>query len=111
MPKNAQIDASKIRDWDSFHEHFSETLGFPELYGRNMNAWVDCMTYLDDPNGTMTTIHVETGAVLVLCVSGARDLKKRCPKLYDALIECTAFVNYRRIAQGRPAVLALSFHE
>ena len=66
MPKNVQIDASKIRDWDSFHDHFSEALGFPEFYGRNMNAWVDCMTYLDDPTDAMTTIHVEPGAVLVL---------------------------------------------
>ena len=111
MPKNVQIDASKIRDWDTFHDHFSEALGFPEFYGRNMNAWNDCMTYLDAPEDAMTTIHVEPGDVLVLCVSGARDLKKRCPELYDALIECTAFVNYRRIQQGQPAVLALSFHE
>jgi hypothetical protein len=69
------------------------------------------MTYLDDPDATMTTIHVTPGDVLVLCVSGAPELKKRCPELFDALLECTAFVNYRRIKQGQPAVLALSFHE
>jgi hypothetical protein len=111
MPKNIQIDASKISDWDSFHNQFSKTLGFPEYYGRNMNAWIDCMTYLDDPDATMTTIHVVPGDLLVICVSGARDLKRRCPEIYDALIECSAFVNYRRIELGQPAVLALSFYE
>jgi hypothetical protein len=110
MPRNVQIDGSKIADWDSFHSHFAETLGFPDFYGRNMDAWNDCMTHLDEPEAGMTSVHVPPGDVLVLCVSAAADLKKRCPEVYDALVECSAFVNYRRIDMGEPAVLALSFY-
>lgn len=110
MPKNVLIDADRISDWGSFHDTFAETLGFPGFYGRNLDAWVDCMTYLDDPDAGMTSTHVARGDVIVLCVSGAEAFKKRCPEIYDALVECSAFVNYRRIDKDEPAVLALSFN-
>jgi hypothetical protein len=51
MTKNVQIDGSKITDWDSFHDCFSGMLGFPGFYGRNMDAWNDCMTCLDPQTG------------------------------------------------------------
>jgi len=40
------IPADQIKDWDSFH--FQATVGFPDYYGRNMDAWIDCMTHIDD---------------------------------------------------------------
>jgi hypothetical protein len=43
------IPADRITDWESFHSVFKQALGFPDFYGRNMDAWNDCMTYLDDP--------------------------------------------------------------
>ena len=110
MTKNVRIDGSKITDWDSFHDYFSATFGFPGFYGRNMDAWNDCMTSLDAPDEGMSSVHVAPGDVLVLCVSGAGELMQRCPEIYDALVECSAFVNYRRIEAGDQAVLALSFH-
>jgi RNAse (barnase) inhibitor barstar len=106
---NIHIAASKISDWDSFHDVFSDTFGFPDFYGRNMDAWNDCMTYLDDPEAGMTSVHVAIGEVVVLCMSAIQDFKKRCPEIYDAIIECSSFVNYRRIERGESAVLALSF--
>ena len=67
------------------------------------------MTSLDAPKEGMSSVHVANGDILVLCISGARDLKKRCPEIYDALVECSAFVNYRRIETGGQAILTLSF--
>jgi hypothetical protein len=110
MTKNVAIDASRISDWDSFHDIFSATFGFPGFYGRNMDAWNDCMTYLDDPDAGMTSVHVVSGEVVVLCISGITDFKKRCPEIYDALIECSSFVNNRRIERDAPAILALSLY-
>ena len=35
----------------------------------------------------------------------------RCnPKLYNDLVECAAFVNWRHVEKGLPAVLVLSFY-
>lgn len=75
-----------------------------------MDAWIDCMTCLDEPYSGMTSVHVAPGDVVVLCISGVIDFRKRCSEIFDALVECSSFVNYRRIEKGAPAVLALSFY-
>jgi hypothetical protein len=36
-------------------------------------------------------------------------LKREHAEQYDAIVECSAFVNWRRIERGLPPVLALSF--
>ena len=110
MTKNVTIDARRISDWNSFHEVFAEAFGFPGFYGKNLDAWNDCMTHLDDPEAGMTSIHVARGDVVVLCISEVEDFKKSCPEIYNALVECSAFVNWRRIEKGEAAVLALSFY-
>lgn len=103
------VDISVIESWDTFHTVFKEALGFPDFYGRNMNAWVDCLTSLDAPEDGLTTVHAPVGGVMVLELSGAPALATRCPEIYSALIECSAFVNYRRIHIGSGPVLCLSF--
>lgn len=102
------IDARQIRDWPSFHDVFAESLGFPSFYGRNMNAWIDCMTSVDDPEDHLTTVHAERG-FLVLQLDHVTDFARRCPGIFDALVDCAAFVNWRRIQAGEEPVLALSF--
>ncbi|TWT00330.1 barstar family protein [Reyranella sp. CPCC 100927] len=101
------IPVSRITNWDTFHDVFQEALGFPDFYGRNMNAWIDCMTYVDDPPSGMTTVVVGVGEVLTLRIDDAADLERRCPEQYQALIECTAFVNWRRVDAGGKPVIAL----
>jgi len=44
-----RVDCDRITDWESFHSVFADVFGFPNFYGRNMNAWIDCMSYLDEP--------------------------------------------------------------
>ncbi len=45
----------QITDWDTFHDAFAATLGFPGFYGRNMDAWIDCVTSVDRDDG-MTAV-------------------------------------------------------
>ena len=40
------VDFSKIMDWDTFHSVFGKKMGFPDFYSKNMNAWIDCMSYV-----------------------------------------------------------------
>lgn len=105
----ARIDCDGIIDWNSFHDVFDRVFQFPDFYGRNMNAWVDCMTSLDEPEDGLTGIHCEPGRVLTIELAGAKAFKNRCPEQFEAIIECSAFVNWRRIDVGLPSVLALSF--
>jgi Barstar (barnase inhibitor) len=43
-----EVPMSQINDWDTFHDTFAQALGFPDFYGRNMDAWIDCLTYADE---------------------------------------------------------------
>jgi hypothetical protein len=104
------LDCQKIEDWASFHEEFAKVFGFPDFYGKNMNAWIDCLTSLDAPEDGMSRVHCEPGSVLTLELKNVRQFADRCPEQYKALIECAAFVNWRRIELGGSSVLALSFH-
>ena len=61
-----RIDTRLINDWSSFHHVFKQQFGFPEFYGSNMNAWIDCMSSLDDPEAGMSKVHVQKGGVLVI---------------------------------------------
>ena len=101
------IDTQRITDWDSFHSIFAEVFGFPDFYGRNMDAWIDCMTSLDVPEDGMTQVHVAPGDVVALHLHEIGSFAARCPEIYAAVIECSAFVNYRREDDG--PVLALCF--
>jgi hypothetical protein len=76
-----------------------------------MNAWIDCLTSIDEPGDEMSTVHCVKGSVLTLELQSVRDFRRRCPEQYAALIECSAFVNWRRLEVGEAAVLALSFYE
>lgn len=104
-----KIDLHAVINMNSFHDVFARTLGFPSFYGRNMHAWIDCMSSIDAPDDGMSTVHVEPSGTLVLHLLGAMDLKQRCRDVYDELVECTAHVNNRRINAGEGPLLALAF--
>lgn len=103
------IDLREIRDWPSFHSVFKAKLGFPNYYGANMDAWVDCMPSVDAPDEGMTSIHVHRSGTLILALESVAEFKTRCPDIFDAFVDCSAFVNFRRIEQRKAPILALSY--
>jgi hypothetical protein len=106
------IDTRKIIDWNSFHEVFATTFGFIEGYGRNMDAWIDCMTWLDsDPEESLSKVTCQKGEVVVLQLEHAADFAFREPAIFEELLDCTAFANWRRIEKGIEAILALSYYK
>ncbi|MFZ1085393.1 MAG: barstar family protein [Terracidiphilus sp.] len=109
LAKMFSVDCLKITDWESFHDEFAATFGFPYFYGRNMNAWIDCMTSLDQPEDGMTCIHAARGQTLTLQLDNVVPFRESHPDLYAAIIECAAFVNWRRLEVGEPSVLSISF--
>jgi hypothetical protein len=103
------IPSARITDWESFHDVFAEVLGFPDFYGRNMNAWIDCLMYCDEDDG-MRSLVVPAGDVLTLAIENVDEFAARCPEQYEAIVECSAFVNHARLDAGVRPIVALSFH-
>lgn len=108
----ARIPCGRIRDWDSFYAVFMEVFRFP--YGlQGMDGWIDYMSSADDPeDGFIPPQFIAgPGDVLTLQLDDVTEFAGRCPEQYDALIECSAFVNWRRIEIGERPILALSFYK
>ena len=89
---SVRINCLEITDWSSFHGVFKKTMGFPEFYGNNMNAWIDCMSYLDENEG-MSHVKIEKGTVLIVELVNSNHLSTHHPEIYSGLIECAAAVN------------------
>jgi hypothetical protein len=104
---SVKIDAAKIKSWESFHSIFAEVMGFPNFYGKNMDAWIDCMSYLDDSSAGMTKFFVSPDEVCLLEINSAEDFAKRLPEIFSGLIECTSAVNQRH--KDRCPLLAIAF--
>lgn len=95
-----RIDFHKIRDRDGFHSAFSAEMGFPDFYGRNMDAWIDCMSYIDEPDAGMSSVTVNPGESLKIFAEGVESALSKCPDVFIDFVECTAFVNRRFIESG-----------
>ncbi len=91
------IDALQIKDWESFHDCFSKAFDFPAYYGKNLDAWIDCMSDLE--------------SIISLQIDNVEILKTENQDIYNALIECTAFVNWRYTSEGGIPIIALSFYK
>ena len=105
------IDLAAVTDAAGFHDVFAAALGFASIYGRNLDAWIDCLSYVDDPDAGMTSVVVAPGEILVLRLEGIGRFAETCPDLAAALPDSAAFVNWRRLERGDAAVLALAYYK
>jgi hypothetical protein len=95
----ATLDTSKIKDWPSFHAQSAEAFGFPDFYGDNLNAWIDCLTYLPEGDG-LSRYTLATGERLVINLLHFESFSKSQPEICQALLETVAFVNQRYVSVG-----------
>src|SRR5215208_1962242 len=102
----ARLNTEVITDWQSFHEACREAFGFPDFYGMNMNAWIDCLSYLRDGDG-MSRFHLAEGEMLHVEIPAAESFNTRLPEIFDALVKCSAAVNGRYAESGKRPALSL----
>jgi len=103
---SAILDTRTIVDRDTFHAASRNAFGFPDFYGCNMDAWIDCLTYLDLGDG-MSRYHLADGEILTVEVRDAEGFATRMPEQTLALVTATAAVNQRYAERGKPPMLAL----
>jgi RNAse (barnase) inhibitor barstar len=102
------LKTDAIYDWTSFHAECQRAFGFPAFYGRNMEAWVDCMSSLRSDDGLLS-IRLPAGELLELELTDTDALRERVPDLIEGLVLATAEVNQRFIENGEAPAIALIF--
>ncbi|GMA16162.1 barnase inhibitor [Deinococcus metallilatus] len=102
----AMLNTARIHDWSSFHNVCAEVFGFPDFYGRNMDAWIDCLTYLDEDDG-MSRFVLGEGEHLFILVPDFKEFSARVPEIAYAFLDCSSFVNKRYLEAKRMPRLAL----
>jgi len=105
--RRVRLDAARIVDSRSFHAEFASHFGFPSYYGANMDAWIDCMSCLREPETEMSTISVGPTEQIVLELAGSADFSKRCPREFKELVDCCDLVNERLADRHEPPLLVL----
>lgn len=90
-----KIKGNRIKNWKTFHQEFKIEINFPDYYGENMDARIDCV---DESSDEPTHIEISKGHLL----------KKQAPELLKVIFECSAFVNFRKVEQGEQPTLMVS---
>jgi RNAse (barnase) inhibitor barstar len=104
-----RIDARALVDRDQFHATFAEKFGFFDGYGRNMDAWIDCMSTLRDTKEALTQVHIGAEDTLTILLEHYDVLRDEAPKHWRYLIECAAFLNLRAVEAGERPLIAFAF--
>lgn len=100
------LNGETITGWDAFHDACQAAFGFPEFYGRNMNAWVDCLSYLRDEEG-MTKFLLKPDETLQIIVANAEILRKHAPDILEDVAFCIEAINERYDDYGEKPALEL----
>ncbi len=103
------IDFTKIKDLETFHVAFNETLGFPQFQGNNLDAWIDCMSSIDDPDAVPSSITMSPDESLEMIIIGTEIALKNCPDVFNAFLEGTASVNQRFLKKRSKTILKIIF--
>jgi hypothetical protein len=103
-----RLDGEKINTWDAFHSESQAAFGFPGFYGRNSDAWIDCLSTLRENDG-MTRFVLAPCESLRIVVPHSDVLRKQAPEIFSALKEYVSIVNQLYIENGKEPVLSLVF--
>lgn len=96
--KKIKLDFNKIVSIEDLHKELKEKMGFPDFYGGNVNALIDCLSSMRYPEDGMckTTLRNEE----VLLIEAAR-LSQSNVVILNNLLIAIEHVNNRELDKGR----------
>ncbi|UIW20573.1 barstar family protein [Serratia entomophila] len=106
MMKFKQIvtDFSEINIDNDFHDEMNRVFGFPDFYGNNFNAFVDCLNSLRFPDDGMTSLHLDKDEYLLIKINRIHSLPDGIR--YNFLLAIEA-VNKGAVSFGDGALILL----
>lgn len=105
MKKVISIDFKKINDISSLHDDFKQKLGFPDFYGKNINALIDCLSSMRFPEEGMSELTLKEDETLILEL---KDFSNSNMIIINNLLIAIEEVNKREANRGRTASILLS---
>jgi hypothetical protein len=103
------IPLEAVHDWDSFDDVFAKALRFPSYYGRNANAFIDCLS--DIAEGRDVPPLLAEGEILTIDLGDLGDFGERCPEQLAALFDWVAWVNTESIDHDRAPRLVIAYRD
>ena len=98
------LDGAAIGDWPAFHRECQIKFGFPDFYGRNMDAWIDCLSTLRDGDG-MCAFILAPEETLQIEIANSSVLHNQATQILDILLDFVDAINERYIENGeKPAI-------
>ena len=98
------VDFKEISNAAEFHDKFKQLFGFPDFYGNNFHAFIDCLTSLRIPEEGMTSINIKQNEYILLEVNNINQLPDNLK--HDFLLSIQE-VNSRNILFGEKASILL----
>src|SRR5262249_41258426 len=106
-----RVDARRLTDAAGLHAALGEAFGFAPGYGKNLDALVDCLTHLDDPRAGPSRVQVFPGQVALLVIEHTQAMGRQTGAQVKSLVDAVAFVNWRRLEENQPPVLAVAYEQ
>lgn len=102
--KKITVDFRQVRDLQQIHEILAEAFLFPDFYGKNGHALIDCWSSLRFPEEGMTGITLGQDEVLLLEVKGVT----RLGRLLMQFVAAVEAVNERAVKEmGQQPLIVL----
>lgn len=100
------LPGREMQDWDGFHRVSRREFGFPDFYGNNLDAWIDCLSGVRDDDG-MSRFVLKDGETLEIAVSDSAHLARHAGHVLEGLQEAVQEVNLRCEEAGQAPPLRL----
>lgn len=82
------IDFSLIETLDDLHDILFEKFGFPDFYGRNINALIDCISSIRYPEEGMTSFFLNRDEFLLIRTRNMATSNENISTFLIRAIEC-----------------------
>lgn len=103
MP-SVSLNVGHIPDTARLHRQLQQIFGFPDFYGANYAALVDCWSSLRYPEDGMSRLVLAREEMLEIRVRG---LSTAVAEVRETLISAVEDVNQRQISHGLPPSLMI----
>ena len=99
--KTIQIDCNNMSEKE-LNKTMKELLGFPDFYGMNWDAMIDCLSYMRYPHEQMTELTLEEDETLIIYCKNLPKAKFDIPIFIDVIDAVNEFRFTVKAARLRP---------